>query len=112
MRADLSAYRRLWCAVVIQAIADIEIEERVKQDIFVARQRAKAKRQKQPDYPPTPVAAWLDAESTDPHSFLWICDVCELDAGKIRKMSQTIEGRHQFIKGTMRPQNGAKSKHE
>ena len=106
MRTDISAYRRLWCAVIIQAIADIELEERSKQSIFEARKRARAKRQRMPDYLPTPASDWMDSESVLPRSFLWICDVCDLDAHKLRKMSQTIDGRRRFIKGTLRPQNG------
>lgn len=102
-RTDLSPYRRLWCAVVIQALYDIEMEDRAKQSIFVARQRAKAKRQRMPDYPPTPASDWIDSDSAAPHSFLWICDVCDLDAAKLRRMSQTIEGRRAFLKKSMRP---------
>lgn len=102
-RTDLSPYRRLWCAVVIQALYDIEMEDRAKQSIFVARQKAKAKRQRMPDYPPTPAGDWIDSDSVAPHSFLWICDVCDLDAAKLRRMSQTIEGRRAFLKKSMRP---------
>ena len=102
-RTDLSPYRRLWCAVVIQAFYDVEMEDRAKQSIFVARQKAKAKRQRMPDYPPTPAGDWIDSDSVKPHSFLWICDVCDLDAAKLRRMSQTIEGRRAFLKKSMRP---------
>lgn len=107
MRSDISSYRRLWCAVIIQAIADIEIECRERW--MANKQREKEKRSTREvvtQFPPAPASRWMDSDEIAPHTFLWICDVCDLDAHKIRKLSQSIEGRRMLLKSSMRPQNG------
>ena len=45
---------------------------------------------------------WFDSEDKGVFSFQWICEMCDLDANRIRKMTKTLEGRSQLIKANKR----------
>lgn len=83
----------LWCAVIIRAICDIEEGHKI------AGKQPKKKRPRghysTEDYKQfcEGAADWLYSDSMEPASFLWICEMCDLDARKIREMSYTREGR-------------------
>ena len=77
--ADITEYRRLWAAVVFQAIRDMESE--------VTRR---------------PAIDWLYSERTGPQSMRWICDMLDLDYHKLLNLSMTRAGRAKILKGQSR----------
>lgn len=98
---------RLWCAVILQAVYDIEEGHKIKYIILKAKKaRKELPRMK---YTPEEIAdftngaeRWFDCEDTHVGSFQWICEMCDLDAKKIREMTRTLEGRTQLIRANKR----------
>ena len=81
---EYAYYRRLWSAVVIQALKDMRYSSKGvdnKESPLVIMNRAKI---------------WV--EETDPvytkaiGSFEWICSMLDLDARRIRRLSRTRAG--------------------
>lgn len=79
-RVDAST--ALWAEVIRQAIRDIHVctgrsfeDRRLRNDAL----------------------EWLNSQNDEPQSFLWICDMLDLDANKIRMMSLTREGRNRLL---------------
>lgn len=72
---DEAPYRRLWAAVVYQAIRDMESfsERRLAMD-------------------------WIHSKSTKPQSMRWICDMLDLDYYKLLSLSMTREGRSRILR--------------
>lgn len=72
---DMSGYRRLWAAVVYQAIRDMESfsERRLAMD-------------------------WINSKSNRPQSMRWICDMLDLDYYKLLTLSMTREGRSKILR--------------
>jgi len=72
---DDEGYRALWATVIYQAIHDIEshTNRRVAID-------------------------WVFSERTDVGSMRWICDMLDLDYGKLQNLSMTREGRARILK--------------
>lgn len=111
MIADYTPYMRLWCSVVLQAIADIDIQG--KQKYLIAKEQAKKKGDKTlrgtPRKPTkgdimlintNEAEQWIDSEDIGVGTFRWICDMCDLDRHRIRKMSQTMQGRKELLQAS------------
>ena len=83
------SFRRLWCAVVIQAVADLDLPipkvrpNRLGNEKMV--ETAEAIRKDATD--------WFASLDTDIGSFNWICTALDLDAERIFNMTLTREGR-------------------
>jgi len=68
-------YRALWATVIYQAINDI--------DSHTERR---------------PAIDWVFSDRTDVGSMRWICDMLDLDYGKLLNLSMTREGRSKILK--------------
>jgi len=68
--------RQLWASVISQAICDIDV---------------RGDRQSRTD-----AIRWINSEKGTPQSFIWICDMLDLDAGKIRMLAISRQGRKQL----------------
>jgi hypothetical protein len=89
---DASAYRALWCAVIIQAFRDLKYRsahgDGTKEDPALVMSRA---------------YVWVNEE--DPKytmqvgSFEWICSMLDLDSRKLRLMSRSREGVNRVLSG-------------
>ena len=103
MNQEMGAYKRLWCAVILQAVADIDIQMK---DRYIRLKKSKASRESMPYKLMTlmtnEATEWIESTSTKKYSFQWICDVCDLDARKIREMSRTREGRKMLLQAAPR----------
>ena len=103
MSMEMESYVRLWCAVILQAIADIDIQAK---DRYL---RLKASKKSQGSMPyklmtliTNEATEWIESTSTQKYSFEWICDVCGLDQRKIREMSRSRHGRKQLLQAAPR----------
>lgn len=72
---DDEGFRALWATVIYQAINDI--------DSHTERR---------------PAIDWVFSERTDECSMRWICDMLDLDYGKLLNLSMTREGRSKILK--------------
>ena len=72
---DPTGYRRIWAAVVYQAIKDMES-----------------------DMTRRPAIDWLYSDKTGPQSMRWICDMLDLDYHKILNLSMTRAGRSRILR--------------
>ena len=68
--------RQLWASVISQAICDIDV---------------RGDRQSRVD-----AIRWINSEQSAPQSFVWVCDMLDLDSGKIRMMAMSRQGRKQL----------------
>lgn len=103
MNFEMGAYVRLHCAIILQAIADIDIQQK---DRFIRLQHSKKSRQSMPYKLMTlmtnEATEWIESPATHRHSFEWICDVTGLDARKIRELSRTRHGRKMLLRSAPR----------
>lgn len=81
---DDTAYRRLWAAVLCQAIKDVD-DPKVKQTYDPERDEA------------LPPLYWIFSHDESPHSMRWICDMLDLDYGKLQTMCMTRDGRKKLL---------------
>lgn len=90
---------RLWCAVIIQAVADVDIRipKRRKERAGNAAEIADAEEIRDS------ARTWLASQDTGPQSFNWICSMLDLDAERIFARTLTREGR-----ASLRPSVGKK----
>jgi hypothetical protein len=72
---DPTGYRRIWAAVVYQAIRDMESE--------MTRR---------------PAIDWLYSDKKGPQSMRWICDMLDLDYDKLLHLSMTRAGRARILR--------------
>lgn len=79
---DLSGCRRLWAAVVYQAVKDIDCSTKGA------------------------AADWMFSKSTRVGSMRWICDMLDLDYGKLTTMCLTRDGRSRILR---RAEDGKRS---
>ena len=92
----------LWAGVIIKAICDIEEGHKIAyrmQRKVTRNARATARDDLYKVYSEG-AAEWLESDSMEPASFLWICEMCDFDARKIRLMSETREGRKRLSRTT------------
>jgi len=99
----INPVQRLWCAVILQAVVDMESGAKIKRaeqsaksnirskfalkDLIVIRQDA---------------FNWAFDHKVYPGSFVWICDMCELDQRKILNLIQTKQGRKALLFGLIK----------
>jgi hypothetical protein len=76
---DDSGYRRLWSAVVFQAIRDMEYERGRR-----------------------PAVNWIYSRDDGAGSMRWICDMLDLDYHKLLRLSMTRDGRRKILKPNLR----------
>ena len=103
MSLQTATYVRLWCAVILQAIADIDIQAK---DRYLRLKESKKSRESMPyklmSLMTDEAKEWIESTSTQKYSFEWICDVCGLDQRKIREMSRSRHGRKQLLRAAPR----------
>jgi hypothetical protein len=141
-----SNHIRLWCSVILQAVADLEdgyknqhidylikkrevrIKERRKlsREDYLKDHKARmkqayedyvtkltelieagdidgAKNLKYEDLDFTKGAEeWFDSMDDHPRTYRWICDMCDLDADKIRELVRTIGGRKHLLQNSIK----------
>jgi hypothetical protein len=68
-------YRALWSTVIYQAINDIDSHTNRR-----------------------PAIDWVFSDRSDEGSMRWICDMLDLDYGKLQSLSMTREGRAKILK--------------
>jgi hypothetical protein len=68
--------RQLWASVISQAICDIDVRGDRSSRVDALR--------------------WIGSNKTHPQSFIWICDMLDLDEDRIRMMVMTRAGRKQL----------------
>ena len=71
MQTDINAITGIWAAVIVQAVRDCAPKRGGKAEAQAA-------------------ARWLDSDERGPCSFLWLCDVLDLDARAIRRISVKV----------------------
>lgn len=69
-------YRGLWASVLLQAIRDVDSSERCDRE---------------------PALTYINDSSAETGSFLWVCEMLDLDPDRIRMMSISREGRRQLL---------------
>ena len=103
MSVEMGAYVRLHCAIILQAIADIDIQQK---DRFIRLKHSKKSRESMPYKLMTlmtnEATEWIESRASHRHSFEWICDVTGLDARKIRELSRTRHGRKMLLQAAPR----------
>lgn len=103
MNFEMGAYVRLHCAIILQAVADIEIQHK---DRFTRLQNSKKSRESMPyklmSLLTNEATEWIESTATHRHSFEWICDVTGLDARKIRELTRTRHGRKMLLQAAPR----------
>ena len=87
---DLGCFRAVWAAVITTAIKDMDYNGPLREAI---RQHARN---------------WLFSNESTPQSFLWICEMLDLDGGRIQTLCLTREGRAKIVK----PKTESKRKHK
>lgn len=73
---DNYPYRSLWAAVISQAVADMNSHRQT--DSHYAR-------------------TWVYSSKDAPGSFRWVCEMLDLDAGKLQTLCMTREGRKRLL---------------
>ena len=111
----MGVHERLWCAVIIQGMADIEEGERVA--YYEKHNRKKLSHSsivKREDIALYSQGArdWFDSKDTGVGSFIWICDMCGLDTERLWEMTLTREGRLHFLKATPKSATGGSDSDE
>ena len=111
----MGVHERLWCSVVLQAMADLEEGERIayyeKHNPKKLSASSIAKREDIVAYSQG-ARDWFDSKDTHVGSFKWICDVCGLDAERLWEFSLTKAGRQKFLKAAPSDNKRAKKKEE
>ena len=104
---EYGRHMRLWAAVILQAVYDIEEGHKIKYMILKAKKAGEELPRMK--YTPEEIAdftngaeRWFDSENKGAGSFNWICEMCDLDADRIRNMTKTLEGRTRLIKASKR----------
>ena len=82
---DACPYFALWAAVINQAVADMESY----------RQGDKRSAER-----------WIFSPADAPGSFVWVCDMLDLDAGRLQTLCMTREGRRSLLTKNHGNQNG------
>lgn len=102
IHGEAAPYIRLWCNVIIQAIADIE--EQCKQRYLKAKcEKSRGTVQYRVMVQLTNEATeWIESTANHIGSFEWICDHCDLDREKIRDLSRSREGRKTLLQSSAR----------
>ena len=97
----MGVHEKLWCSVVLQAMADIEEGERIayyeKHNPKKLSASSKIKREDIAAYSQG-ARDWFDSKDTHVGSFIWICDMCGLDAERLWELTLTKAGRQMFLK--------------
>ena len=95
---------RLWCSVILRAIADVDYTPRSPTPLHLRKRKpsnSTVKRQelnfKEAAFIRKDAQDWLNSTTHAPHSFEWVCDVCGLDARTIRERARTKEGREWLL---------------
>lgn len=99
---------RLWCAVILQAVVDIEGPKRIAH----FGKKGKIKTHERNHYKALELKfhcitaqEWIEDTACKRTSFQWICDQCDLDAKKIRSLTRTKEGRKKLLQ-LVKPKEG------
>ena len=104
----INPVHRLWCAVILQAVCDMENGAKIKRAMASAKKNIRSK------YAVQDLVAirkdafhWAFDNKVYPGSFVWICDMCELDEKKILNMIQTKQGRKALLFGLIKERRSA-----
>ena len=100
---DSSIYRRVWCAVILQSIVDIDIQAKTK----YTRLRATKKGRETIDFKIMTLLSneaieYIESPSKRVFGFEWVCDMCDLDRDRIRELSRTRHGRKMLLRASPR----------
>lgn len=101
-------YCRLWCSVILQAVADIETGRRERYYHYKDLKKAGLQETFESFCSTTKLDfthgafKWLMSDEDRRGSFVWICDQVDLDRRKIRDMALSVEGRKTLLKASLR----------
>ena len=115
-KSDISGYRALWAAVMLNAFSDLKPrgfltptpkikptgdkhEDERKYNIALS---IRASTMRDWDYTRESASRWMFSGSGRVGSFLWICDALDLDARALRSLALSNEGIDKVLKGKLK----------